>query len=183
MLNVGSTPTRPPLFIFYLEGCTMAIDINEINTVTNYTIERYNIKWPTQYTRKEFLHEVVVYMFFKCKLEKPGAAAIIKNVRWTAVYLYKKHGDFSNTLDFDPACPSFYNTEELDATEEIKNILNLAMTKEDKDLIKDLATGMTGSEIARKMGVSRATYHARKNKVFSIVRASCEARQKAAGKL
>lgn len=159
----------------------MAIDINEINTVTNYTIERYKIKWPTQYTRKEFLHEVVVYMFLKCKLEKPGAAAIIKNVFWTAAYLYKKHGDFSNTLDFDPTGPSFDTTQELDATEEIKNILKLAITEEDKALIKDLAAGMTGPEIARKMGVSRATYHARKNKVFNIVRASYEARQKVAG--
>ena len=159
----------------------MALNIDEINAVTNYTIERYKIKWPPQYTRKEFLHEVVVYMFFKCKLEKPGAAAIIKNVIWTAAYLYKKHGDFSNTLDFDPTGPSFDTTQELDSSEEINNILNLAITKEDKDLIKDLATGMTGPEIARKMGVSRATYHARKNKVFSIVRASCEARQKAVG--
>lgn len=157
----------------------MALNIDEINAVTNYTIDRYNIKWPAQFTRKEFLHEVVVYMFIKCNLEKPGAAAIIKNVRWTAAYLYKKHGDFSTTLDFDPSVPCVDNTEELDAAEKIKNILSLAITEEDKDLIKDLASGMTGPEIARKMGLSRQAYHLRKNKVFSIVRASCEARQKA----
>ncbi len=156
----------------------MALDINEINAVTNYTIERYKIKWPPQYTRKEFLHEVVVYMFLKCKLEKPGAAAIIKNVFWTAANLYKKHGDFSNTLDFDPTGPSFDTTQELNASEEIKNILSLAITKEDKDLIKDLASGLTGPEIAQKMGVSRATYHARKEKVFKIVRVAYAARQK-----
>jgi len=133
------------------------LNYNEISKVTRFAIHKYRINIPREMTMDDFCHEVAVYMFLYCKLEKPGATAIIKNVIWANGLLRKKRIKDRKTVIRPLRSPDHF--EEVDDADEVGEILDLPTSGTDREILEMLASGLDAPEIYSKMGQSRQRYH------------------------
>lgn len=167
------------------------MDFDDIDKVTRFAVKKYGIKYPKNMTLEEFVHEVRVFIFRYCHLEKPRPTAIIQNVRWTSAALFKKQIESRSKIKYrsflnpnfakggrGPRQESYWKyaesldeTNSCDSRDEVEEILDLPMADEYKEILKNLASGLDPSEVYDKMGLSRQTYSLKKKIVFNKVRA------------
>jgi len=145
----------------------MQIKYDEISKVTRFAIRKYRINIPKEMTMGDFCHEVAVYMFLYCKLEKPGAAAIIKNVIWANGLLRKQKIKDRKTIIRPSRSPDYFG--EVDNADEVCEILDLPTSGTDREILEMLVSDLDAPEIYRKMGQSRQRYHQATRSLFKKI--------------
>lgn len=144
------------------------MNYNEISKVTRFAIRKYKINIPKEMTIGEFCHEVAVYMFLYCKLQKPGAAAIIKNVIWANGLLRKQKIKEKRVAIRSERSSDYF--EGVDDFDEVCEILDLPTSGTDREILEMLASGLDAPEIYSKMGQSRQRYHQATRRLFGKIR-------------
>jgi hypothetical protein len=140
---------------------------DEISKVTKFAVRKYSVSIPKGMTLDEFCHEVAVFMFLRCKLQKPGAAAIIKNVIWANAEL-RKQMIRNRVVLRSGRSPDYF--AEIDNSDEVDEILDLPTSGTDREILEMLASGLDASEIYSKMGQSRQRYHQATKSLFGKIK-------------
>lgn len=144
-----------------------SLDFEEIRRVTLFALKKYHLRLPAGMSPSDFVHEVQVFMFLYCKLDKPRATAIIKNVIWTRNYLLRKsHQPPSEIIDI----PSVGDFKAIDDLDEVQEIMDLPFNDYDRKIMNCLASGLDNSETYTKLGLSRQRYHQYKSTLFEKIR-------------
>lgn len=148
------------------------LDYNEIDKVTRFAVRKYNVNIPRHMSLDEFCHEVKVFMFRKCKLDKPGAAAIIKNVIWTSHELFDNQYKEAVTpppINFRGISYRDHIEDNLDNLTIVKQILSLKFPTQERSILEFMVKGLDTREILNIMGFSRQRLNQIKKSAFEKV--------------